>query len=93
MSGNDRCYRCGGDMVPGTTRYVYTDGDQTVIIDRVPAIICGQCGERAFAATTVDEITRIVRERPQAARYLAVSVYDFGQAAHEIPATETAGPR
>lgn len=45
-------------------RYHLTIEDQLVIVENVPAVVCGNCGETSFAPETVSRLQETVWERP-----------------------------
>ena len=71
------CPMCGGDMLFGETTYAYHDERGWVLFERVPALICEQCGHEAFEPATSDAIARIVHERPDPTRMETTPVYEL----------------
>ena len=60
---SDRCYFCGGKLASGLATLPFVFGSSVVVIKRVPAGICAQCGEAIMAgetAATVDELLKQV---------------------------------
>ena len=62
-----RCVICRqGDTRPGTATLVLERGGRTVIVRRVPARVCENCGEEyvdeAAAAAALDSAERAVRD-------------------------------
>ena len=58
---NDRCYFCGGKLEPGLATIPFVVGSSVVIIKRVPAEVCVQCGEAIMnseVAATVDKLLK-----------------------------------
>ena len=56
------CAFCGGTRVPGLVSYSVDLGTTVVVVRKVPATVCDQCGERWFDDTTVELLDRIVGE-------------------------------
>ena len=75
-----RCPRCGSWMDEGLTAYTDNVDGQLILIERVPAEICGQCGETVFTETVAAALQRLVLVRPPGARTTAVPTYDFEDA-------------
>ncbi len=80
MNGEDRrCSICGGRSTPGLTTYLYQRDGEVFVFERVPAWICGQCGERSFAGPAVELIERLVREMAPPTRLLSARLYDLAE--------------
>jgi YgiT-type zinc finger domain-containing protein len=43
-----KCIHCGGEMKPGTIPFHIDRKDCHVTLDKMPAWVCGQCGEAYF---------------------------------------------
>ena len=80
-----RCWRCGGAMAPGTMIYCYSGSRGTVLFGNVPAEVCGQCGESVYSGRVVDQIHRILDERPEPDGTVVVPAYDLGSDRHRLP--------
>jgi len=48
---------------------------EVIVIDHVPAEVCGVCGDVLFAPETVRRIETLLRSRPDAAR--TAPIYEF----------------
>ena len=55
------CLHCGGHLERATTTYAATRKRFHLIIDDIPAWVCGQCGEPLFDEATVDAIQSMLR--------------------------------
>ena len=55
-----KCMYCHGEMKRGTTSYHVDDEDIHIVLDKVPAWICTQCGEAYFEKDDVDSIQEFV---------------------------------
>ncbi len=55
------CLHCGGQLERATTTYAATRKGFHLILDDVPAWVCGQCGEPLFDEATVEAIQRMLR--------------------------------
>jgi len=65
-----KCVHCGGELERGSAPYHFDRDDVHVILDRVPAWVCSQCGESFFEASDVDAIQEFVRTVDQQAHRL-----------------------
>ena len=45
---------------------VFTIDGRRVLVEHIPAQVCGRCGEPAFSRETAEEIRRLVHEQPPA---------------------------
>ena len=56
-----KCLHCRGEMRRGEAPFQIDRRDYHLIFDRVPAWVCGQCGEAYFESPEVDLIQDAVR--------------------------------
>lgn len=56
------CLYCKGEMVRRRIGYTVTRQGYHLIIDDVPAWVCGQCGEVLFEEETVEAIQSMLQE-------------------------------
>jgi len=56
----EKCPLCGGEKKPGYTIYSVDLGFGVVVVRRVPAKVCSQCGEEWIDAGTAKELEKIV---------------------------------
>ena len=56
------CYYCKGDMQPGTVSHFVKRKGYQLIIEKVPAYICSQCGEHLMGRDSVDLIQEMTLE-------------------------------
>ena len=65
----DKCPVCGVEKAPGTTTFTAELGFGVVVVRKVKALVCGQCGEAWIGADTARRLEEIVegarRERRQ----------------------------
>jgi YgiT-type zinc finger domain-containing protein len=59
---NDQCPLCGGQKLPGTTTFTADLGSGVVVVRRVRATICSQCGEDWVGNAAAQELERIVAD-------------------------------
>lgn len=55
-----KCHYCGGEMKKGKTTYTINKKGYHLLLDRIPAWICSQCGEVYFEGEEVDAIQKVV---------------------------------
>ena len=72
-----KCTNCGGDMVEQNILYCVCDSPTHVRIRNVPALVCGQCGDKAFTDATIEIFEQIRDGLHQPAGYEYVQYYDF----------------
>jgi YgiT-type zinc finger domain-containing protein len=71
-----KCVICKtGEVKPGTTSFSVERGEMTLVLKRVAARVCGQCGEAYFDEATTRRIEEIA-ERVQSAG-VQVAVQDY----------------
>jgi hypothetical protein len=51
-----------------------------IVVENVPAKVCGQCGERLFAADTVEKLQRTVWEQKSPKTVMETPVFDYAEA-------------
>jgi len=56
------CPICGGRRKPGTTLFSADLGHGVVVVRKVPASVCGQCGDALIDDQTAEELERIVQD-------------------------------
>ena len=56
------CHLCKGKMKKGDTSYVLNRKGYHLVLDKVPAYICEQCGEPYFEVQEVNLIQDMIRE-------------------------------
>jgi YgiT-type zinc finger domain-containing protein len=70
------CVICkDGERKPGTATVTFSEGEATVVFERVPAEVCDNCGEEYVDEETAD---RLLEEAEQAARSgVRVTIRDY----------------
>ena len=58
----DRCMFCNGRLEEGTTEFMARAGGEVVIINNVPALVCGQCGEAYYSVETSRKIDVVMND-------------------------------
>ena len=71
------CSFCGGKVTEKLVRVDYRVGEKLVIVERVPAGVCGQCGEQYFTARVAKTIEELARSAVPSRRTIAVPVKTF----------------
>ena len=72
-----KCVFCGGRVVPQNVAFVYDDPNNYFVIEGVPAEVCLQCGEKAYAPEVTDEIIRIAKKRLKPVKTIQVPVFNY----------------
>lgn len=73
------CYYCGGDVLEREVDVDFRWGGRLFIIERVPAGVCQQCGEKFFTASVSEDLDRLVKSA-QIDRMVEVPVKIFQKA-------------
>jgi YgiT-type zinc finger domain-containing protein len=68
-----KCIHCQGEMKKGTTPFHVDRKGCHVLLDRVPAWVCQQCGEAYFEESEVNAIQDLIRSVEQKADVLAAT--------------------
>ena len=58
VSEEGKCPLCGGRKVPGTTTFAAELGFGVVVVRKVKALVCGQCGEEWIPPETARRFRR-----------------------------------
>ena len=74
---NTTCYFCKGHVLEGSTDVDFWWGDALKIIEKVPARICEQCGEKYFDAEVYRKMERLAQGDGKAQRQMSVDVMRF----------------
>ena len=48
-----------------------------ILVDRIPAQVCRQCGERSFSRETTEKVRRLVRGGESPRESVSMPVYEF----------------
>ena len=78
---NVSCPVCRGSLEERLITYVQEYKGRVIIIENVPAQVCGQCGEKLLRPDTVEQIQKLVWESPAPTRKTEVPVYDLAEVA------------
>jgi len=70
------CAICGGQLRKTVITHEEKRGGKLYLFRKVPAKVCGACGEIWIAGETLAEISRLIREG-EPVRKIETPVYDF----------------
>lgn len=77
-SANDqRCDLCGGPIQEQRVTYSIEFEGRLHIIERVPARVCLQCGERLFSPETVEKIQNAIWHGQKPKKFARLPILDF----------------
>jgi len=75
-----RCDICGGNREKKLVSYhIFFEG-RLVVVENVPAEVCGQCGEQYFDPNTVEMLQKTVWSKKKPRRIIETPVYDLSLA-------------
>ena len=72
---NPTCPLCGGNKTDGTTTFTADLGSGVVVVRRVRATICSQCGEEWIDDAAARRLEQVVNEARLHHRELEVSAF------------------
>ena len=75
MSKCDVCH--GGETREELVDEMFRIDGQYVMVNGVPAVVCGQCGEHTFSRETAEKVRLMVHDEGKAVRSLSVQVFRF----------------
>ena len=58
------------------TEVFQIDG-QYVLVDRIPATVCGRCGEESFSRDTTEKIRLLVHGQAESTKSIAMPIFEF----------------
>ena len=74
------CPVCGADESrEELVEEVFRVDERYVAVDRIPARVCGRCGDRTFSRETTERIRRMVHGPAEPTRSVALGVFEFTQ--------------
>ncbi len=79
----DKCFFCKGKVVQEKVNVDFRWGEDLVVIEGVPAMVCRQCGEKYFDAEIYKEMENLATGRIKPFKRLTVDVIKFE---HPVPA-------
>ncbi len=69
------CPVCGGNKAPGTTTFTADLGSGVVVVRRVRATVCSQCGEEWIDDAAAQRLEQVVNEARLRHREVEVTVF------------------
>jgi YgiT-type zinc finger domain-containing protein len=72
-SRQDQCPLCGGNKTKGETTFTADLGSGVVVVRRVEATICSQCGEEWIDDATARRLEQVVNEARSSHREVEVT--------------------
>ena len=73
-----KCLVCHHDMVERKVTLDLRIGEDLVVIEEVPATVCGNCGEQVFTHEVTRQVQAVAQERKERARTILVPVFSLG---------------
>ena len=70
------CFVCRGDLEKRKVNYVVDLENAIIIIKKVPAKVCTQCGEQYFDDETAENIEKIVNKLKQLSTEVTIVNYN-----------------
>jgi HTH-type transcriptional regulator/antitoxin MqsA len=72
------CHICGShELEKSFISETFEIRGETVLVERIPAIVCTQCDEVIFDLQTGDQIRAILHDDARPARRVSIPVYEF----------------
>ena len=75
--GSDKCPLCGGRLLDRRITHPQLYQGKIVILENVPAEVCGQCGEVLIRPEVLDRLQELVWSEEEPKRTTQVPVYDL----------------
>ena len=71
-----KCHVCGHNGAKSEfVSEVFTIGNRRVLVEHIPAQVCGHCGEPTFSRETTEEIRKLVHGKGEAVRTVPLDVF------------------
>jgi len=83
-----KCSRCGGEMTERVVKFCSCNAVPPILIENVPALVCGTCGGEVFSDATVEVFEKIRDGAAPRPRIELMRVYDFDRAAAGEPTAD-----
>ena len=74
------CDVCRAAVTEAKVTFTAELNGKLLVVENVPAKVCGQCGERLFSADTVERLQKTVWEQNTPVRIVETPVFDFASA-------------
>lgn len=72
---NDRCPLCGGSKTPGVTTFTADLGSGVVVVRKVRATVCAQCGEEWIEDAVARRLEEVVADARRQRREVDVTAF------------------
>jgi YgiT-type zinc finger domain-containing protein len=70
------CHVCGHDAAKAElVSEVFNLGGRRVLVENIPALVCGHCGEASFSRETTEEIRRLVHGAGRSVKTVPLDVF------------------
>ena len=74
----DKCHVCGSDELrKELVNEVFMIDGKPVLVENIPAKVCGRCGEILFSRETTEKIRRMVHGEGRPIRTLPMDVFAY----------------
>lgn len=80
---HEKCFFCKGNMEKRKITVDYWWKGELVLIEKVPAWICTQCGEEVFEGPVAEQMEKVAKAKTQK-RTLAVPVKSFEETSSPV---------
>ena len=74
-----KCDICGGLLHEEAVTYRIDVDGKLLVVENVPAKVCGQCGEKIYSADTVEKLQKTIWEQKRPTRVMETPVFDYGE--------------
>lgn len=74
---NHECGLCHGKLKPTLMTYTQWYEGRLIVIERVPALVCEQCGEVYYAPDIVERIQTLIWSDAEPVRTIETPVYEL----------------
>ena len=72
---NNQCPLCGGNKTSGETTFTADLGSGVVVVRRVQATVCAQCGEEWIDDATARRLEQVVNEARSGHREVEITAF------------------
>lgn len=73
------CDICGGKLKNELVSYTILYKGQWIIVEKVPASVCKQCGEKLFDPETVEKLQNIIWSKKKPQKEVKTPIYDLSE--------------
>jgi len=77
----EACLFCKGKVHKGLKDFVGRAGDEVIIIEHIPAVVCDRCGEAYYSPETsnkIDEIMKQAHQKKLCLRPIPAGIVEYG---------------